>query len=778
MLVPPSSPSHAASLSLIGAGAYWLGAAGVGPIQAVVAAGCVVTISMLGLLVLRLVGVEIARREERFFIAAGPGLAVGLFILLFFRAIVSRAGFFGGFSVVTVIAFVAIFGGFRGVRRSPHMIQRSWRAFGEQLWWLPAMTGFLGLLLHREWWWNFPIVISCLSGSALLKSCKSRHSLSFGAAITVTAVVVSTWIAVSLRSDIWWMSSRNDDEPLFEAWSYSLAEWGPRTNPLVNSLSGIGAIAYHHLAYLLVGIVTIATGADSFVALLRIVPVLIGVSTCSSLFLFLQVVSKHVKEKSPPNTGVMALGCTLFFVSVNAAHPLSDALASSFLVGLLALAFFRARFDRFSSFFLFSVLMVGTLMFSKTAYVYAAVISLLVLALFRRGYRWYAIIPVLVGLAYSIFFSGVSLSNSVHFTLDAFNENMMGEHAYGGPIHKVIACIFLILPISMAISVRIELPQFFGESARFQSLFGAMSAVLIAGTALRMVLGVPTQGVAAYFVDPILIVATLVLITSLASSVTTPYQGGEILAILAMTIGVYIAWGVLLPEVFPDLNNGSAYAKTLRLLRNPEITGVLALGLSVIMRFFARISPSFRALRSLMSRRRLMVMVVLPGLVLSVGMSGLVARVEERRSETKSGEEDAVNRRVLGSRDLWAVGMKLRQVSTSGDLAAYSVCDFTIEDNRCSSSNIIGAYSRRRFLHLGGVSDYFGLSSAAEESDFLVSASMFEVPGSVAVARLSKRGVSFVIIDRARASQEWIMDAESEGVSVMYTNDSYLLLRL
>jgi len=755
--------------------AYWFGVTGTSPIEALLATTSFVTISVVGYLSLKTVGVSFENLRTRIWTALGPGLAVGLFILFMFRAIVSRQVFVWTYLFLVLLSFLLLVHGVYN-HASGWILRKDLATRGiVGLWRLPAAIAVVGLILHREWWWNLPIVVAALLSAASLRSCRTLRSRLIVIPLVLLLIAVATRWGTSIRSELWWVSSSNNDDPFFEAWARSLVEWGPLIDPLVASGNGLSAAAYHHLAYFLVGLISYTADTATFVALSRTVPVMLAASVGFSFLLFLSAI-REASRVIVLTAKSELLVTILFFVSVSLAHPLSDFLASGLLIGILALAS-RGVADSTRTLVGFSVLSVGATMFSKTAYVFATVLILCVVVI-RQTRSWRrTLVPLITGLAFVSAFA-VNSANSSMFYFDFLSEVSVGEHAFGGPIHKLLAVVFVLMPISFSLAAVLEVARGSDTSRRVHDVLIAALSVMFCGILLQMFLGVAITRIASYFVRPVYLMAALMVTVAVLSVGSSSLRRSTFIA-MGLTCSVAsLIWGLVIPEVIPNLNQGSAYAKVFRLLRDPQFLGMIVFLVAISWPYFVKDQPtSFRSNERPMISRTL-ASVVLPALVASVGLLGILDRVDERRSETTSGLEDEINLKVLGGDTLREVSLQLRRKSEPENLAAYTICDFTAQEHSCTSPNLISAYSGRRFLHLVGLSDFLGFSSSEEEADFRLSAQLLEMSATNAISRLHERGVSFVILDRPRVSPQWISQAEQDGALVVFQNAEFLLLKV
>lgn len=777
-LAIPPNPSVPYCISAGLATIFWLCIAGVGATGIVGSVTVVIGVATFGLLVLQWLCHDIADPDTRVLVAIGPGLGVGLLILFLLRAVAGDSPFVGIVILVVTIALIvrhrlvgrerSSAGAFTRIKTA--VVSSTWMSFGA--------IGIIGLILHREWWWNFPIVIVGLVFCFVSRNATSSRShfivVLLGAALLLLA---SSW-GTALRSEAWWVSSSNDDDAFFETWSHSLVQWGPLTNPSAIATSGPDAMAYHHLAYFLTGLVDIASSGEPFVALSRIVPVLLAVSTLGSTLLFSSTVARLLSNRKLCVTQ-FAVGAALFFALVSVAHPLSDFLASSLIIGVISIAHRVVNSTSLGRFAGLSILLVGSISFSKTAYIYVPVVALAVTALWSRR----SITRAVVALASGAFFVGYfSLSGlySNSFSLAFLSGSMVGEHAVGGLAARVLAIIYVLMPCSLGFVALLLVASSESWTSEIRSIWISLLLTMLSGMAFRVFLSTPEARVASYFIRPSLIAVGLSVVfylLSRASSQAKQLQVPRVLFWAAILVGF---WLVVLRNIVPDLSSGSVWAKSLRLLRDPQSLALATLAWLLLRQVLAnRVRGSNTSFVSPQRSQRLSAAALSLVISVVVGVIPLGERIQERWEETKRGNEDELqNKAVLGSQSLFELAMVLRSTPDPDAVVAFSICDRECDPSGFRTPNLLSAYSRKKFLHAMGVTYIWGLSSSEEAKDYDLSRNMLKMDPLEVYNRLEVREVRYLVVDRQRAADDWVSDIKRAGALSVYQNSDFYLLEI
>lgn len=760
--------------SLLIAAFVWLALAGVGMWNWITTLIIFLTISFLGLSVLIAFSRNFNNPRLSSFIALGPGLSLGLYLLFFLRAILTKT-LFEMFLILSAFSFLFI--GIMLIRRKRSHLSLKLSFQVIDIWKIFALTSLIGMILHSEWWWNAPVVIGTGVVAALYypreSSTKQFLTLLSSAVLLVACVVGS----VALRSSTWWVSSSNDDDPFFESISHSLVSNGPLVNPTTAAHNGFTAAAYHHLAYFFTGLLDLGTSGESFVALSRIAPVFIAISTLCSLLLFLETLSGWVL-RSEVSGQIQIIACTVFCLVVRISHPLSDFLAVGALVGAIAIIPIVNLIPNVLKMSLMVLLIFGAVAFSKGLNIWLVVLVFSVHSLFKMRSWMKAAIPIFVGVLYVGFFS-LNSSAASSYRIAFLDPISVSEHAFGGFGSRLLAIIYVLMPYGLGFTALALLISRHRKSRDVLSLACVFALVMFAGVSILVLISGENFRTMSYLVRPAGVVSVLSVVTCLYANQSNLLTRGRTLTAMLTGLIVFVLWSFIIPAVVPNLNSGSNYAKFLRIVRDSQFVGILALAGLILSMLWRRASDNYlvRGL-NLVSFRRWSGSLTLVAIAVSVGLMSTVTRFEERLADTRSGYESSLNAGVLGTASQREVAAKLAALSATSSVAAYSGnCLDPVRDN-CFRPFLFSAYSRRQFLFLYGFQKNWGFANYKEKQDAELSLNMLALSGGDAIAKLRMRKVSFVIIESSRTSEVWIKEAKDAMASVVFSNSDFLLLEI
>lgn len=771
----------ATSVALVSGAIFWLAVAGVPLLIGITSIAMLALISMFGALLLQLLNCQLGNYKLLGPLLLGPGMSIGVFSLLLVRAGTSKAIFD---LVLALIGFALLGLGARSIYRCVSCTRFRLPSISEasdHLWKIPAMVGLIGLILHGEWWWNWPIVLVALVGGIVLLIVSNRKSepqtIFLATSILVPVMFVVTQKAISMRSRLWWVSSSNDDDPYFEALSHSLVESGPFVDPLIAANRGIAAAMYHHASYFFVGLLDLLQSAEAFITLSRVAPVMLSICAVSTVLFFSEVVSKRFElpNQSPV---ILYVGVAVFFFAVNIAHPLSDFLGSVVLIGVAAFAVHGVPSHSPIRATIFLTLLIGALVFAKGTYLFAGVMLLTVVSHVNRRSISHKLLPSIIGFAYLVLFAQSSPGSSYRF--EFLSATSVGEFSVGNSFVRFLGGVVVVLkPYAIGIVAVMAMVAYAGPVWKAKSIAYGLTSTLSLGVLFGLFAGSYDFRTASYLARPsLLAVGLLVVVMWISvSSYGVSFQSAAVAAVGGTS--VFLMWSLIVPSVVPNLNSGSSVAKSLRQIRDPQIVAFILLLLLAVLFVFRylimgdRKAPEIRCwLRVLVNPLLVIVLFVV------VASFPRLARIEERRVDTVSGYEDLLNDGVVGSEEIRDIAFQLRMRALPNELTAYSL--ESDDPHRPDSERpfLLAAYSRRNFLHLAGFTKYWGHQNVQGQFDMSASLQMLQTSGSEVMSVLRSREVRYVVLDTNRLVGDWIRDAKTAGAVVLYSNSNFVLLQI
>lgn len=760
--------------SLFVATSVWLALASVGILYWFTTVTIFVTISLLGLSVLIAFSPNFATPRLSGLVALGPGLSLGLYLLFLLRAVATKT-LFEVFLVLAASSFFIIGIVLMRSKRS----RLTWNLLFpiSDIWKIFALISLIGIILHSEWWWNAPVVIGTAVIAALYypRESSTNQFLTFlSSAVLLVACVVGS---IALRSSTWWVSSSNDDDPFFEAISHSLVSNGPLVSPVTAAHNGFIAAAYHHLAYFFTGLLDLGTSGESFVALSRIAPVFLAVSALCSLLLFLETLSGWVL-RSEVSGQIQILACAVFFLVVRISHPMSDFLAVGALVGAIAIVPIVNLIPNVLKTVVLVLLIFGAVTFSKIPSIWVVVFMFSLHSLIEKRSWMRTAIPIFVGVFYVVLFRLISPAGA-SYRLALFDLVSVGEHAFGGLASRLLAVTHVLMPYGLGFTALALLVSRHRINRQVLSVAFAFALIMFTGASILVFVGGFDSRTMSYLVRPAGVVFGLSVVTCLYADQLNLLTRSRTLTAMLTGLIVFILWLMVIPAVVPNLNSGSSYAKLLRIVRDPQFVGILALaGFSLSMLWRGTAGKYLVQGSNLASFRRWSSSLILVASAVSVGLISVVTRFEERLADTRSGYESSLNAGVLGTTSQREVAANLVALSATSSVVAYSgYCVDPVMDN-CFRPFLFAAFSRRQFLSVAEFQKVWGFANDLEKQDAELSLNMLTLSGGDAIAKLRMREVSFVIIESSRVSEAWIKEAKELDANVVFSNSDFLLLEI
>lgn len=729
-------------------------------------------LSALGYLLCSRAFVEARDKRLKALWFVGPGFAVGLFLAFLVRLASTKEATLA----VVVIATVTVVGvqtrdALKGRIGGADIVTPS--ALAPRASEVLLSAGLVALPLVSAWTWMLPIASVSLCSAFALDAYAEKFARAKRVMIVIVAAGATLTAAISktsLQSQTWWMLA--DDNQLFEATAFRLFESGPAKSVLGISLDGFSAVAYHHLAYFLAGFLEAISNSPNFVALTIIAPLFISLSLISSSFLLAARAANSGQFGSDGNSRIM-LGVSLLLISIPIAQvPLSNFLGLLAVVVTLVCALVMS--DEMSPWatFVMPTVLLGLVAFSKVTYLYAAALLLLAGGFVSGGHRMRVIASTIVSSGALLGFFAASAVASSDFRISLFNEDSLGEHAFGGPIARLLALFVVLVPLAPGVVAGTMLVVRDGDQ-RYRVLALASLIVMGVGYLSRFVLGGRIETIRyAWEPAPLLAALTFALLVFRGVLLMPSRRKSQLALAAAISSSL---WILVIPHVVPSLDEGSLVAKCLRLLRSPSFLLMLV----VILLLFRVGIASRGVVHQGAARRRgnpALLMVAL-GLYLGshIATHGVTAR--ERQSEIASGREDQERMAWLPAPNTLEVAEFVRLALQSNEVFAMTLCNPS--DDSCFPNDFrLIAIADRRVLSTGGSYVTYWTLPAAARADYELSESLPRIEPAIGMSALQARGVRWLVADRRYVSQDWLSAAARDGFRERFTNDSYTVFEI
>jgi hypothetical protein len=747
------------AFSLIAGYFTWQQAAGVSFVLSVTAFFVVTFTGVLGLGALKFLLPNLETKEDYAFWIAGPCLGIGALLLLCLRVVVSKEVFIFLFFTIPVLFFIKWFGVRRAMPRPPSVLDREKLLIVEYL----LLTGLIGIGLQRYWIMASAVSIIAISLGIFLAVANSQTLKSawlFLVPLFLTIFFLAIWRLRGSLPSTWWMDAEQipADESYLEALSNGLLEFGPLVNPVYSSLNGAGAAAYHHLAYLLIGIINYLASPQAYLTQILIVPVVFTISILANLILFLK--RYLLTPNSNSDLGIMhLLGVAACLSALRlGSHPSHFLGVSAIASSLVLVGVAISNDSNWRSSILVGVSM-WVVAFSKGPWVIAplAISSVCVLGNLRSRWR-VGVVSITSFLLITTFFSTASSeATALRFQFWA-SSNMTS--AFDFSIYNLKVFTFkLVLPVGLGLMTAVVLLIF--RCAHLQHFALSLTVVIVGGILSQILLTSDYEDAYSGFFRPASIAAAILLLL-LAIVTASVYDSNKPRFLLAFT-GFGVIYWVLSRTSLPGISQPGA----------PLVftTGLWGIGilLTMCLKSLKGEPPSIKV-----TRKWLAILGTLLLLFSAVTVtSGYLERVKGLESVNKNRD----SRNWLGDSQMREMVDFLRQQTSNSDLIAVSICppsDFV--GDKCEPDFRLAALSGRRFLAL----DPWGNEEAIERPtwpDIVYSGQIGSLSPSEVVEGLRSRGASYLVIDRQRVSKRWDTSLGLSNFLPQFENPRYLVLK-
>ena len=748
---------------LLLAASLWMIVAGGQPHRIVAALFTLWVIGGLGLRILS-VGGLVQERETEWLWRLGPGVLMGLFVLFVVRSFSTRPLFLALF---IALGCIEVFSVFKSALKIWSQSQRlGWTGrrsieLAQNTCWVAAV---LGIGLFKSWDWILPIVISLLLCGFSLG--QKERSLLRRATLSV-AVLVGTvalaGLAFSLRAQLWWMD-RNDNQ-WFEAISFSLVHRGPATDIIASARDGASAAAYHHLAFFLTGLIDLGVRGTTYQTLTRYTPVILALITVASTIVFLLSAPRFVTNRINSST-LAAVGCVFLIVPIGVAE-FSNFLGLAAMISSAAVICVIGRTsDKWSSAFVIG-LMIPVTAFSKATSLYGPLLLVTVLVLFSVRRRIKTALAVLIATLAVVGFLRWGSPAVGDFNIALFMPPQLGELSHGHIFWRFVSLFVLLAPLTPGFALGAWLLSQ-KKLSEIRPLVYGLFAVMAAGYASQFLTGGQIVAIR-YLWEPATFANALLVGLAVVTLWRQPLHVRRPPTVVIASVAVFVVV-LAISQMLPDLNSVSAVAKLLRILSRPSFVLFAAVVVVALISLFIK---RRNGLSTGSNRWRVVLLTSLVPLVAAI--EAFPSFVESYR-EARNGTTVLQREPWLGSKDVLEVSHFLQDSTPSESLVAVTLCEYLTQD--CTDDYSLAAYSRRRFLSLGGGFVLYwqqdGLPVAdATNSVLSASNSITEV-----ISYWHSRGVNYGVIDKTYLAIGDVDAVRLLEEEILFENNRYQVLQL
>jgi hypothetical protein len=699
----------------------------------------------------------------------GPGVFVGILILFVTRSFTTKEVFIGIFLMFVIWDLLSGLSQKIAYLRQVISRNRSRRDIWNTIYSILSAALVIGISLVKNWPWLSPffvwVFLAVTLGRFRTPSTGARFAIALGA---LGAGAVAYQLALSVRANLWWMLA--DDYQLFETRSWSLIEFGPRTEAVASARDGLQALAYHHGAFFLTGLVDFVTQSDQYRALTRLTPVLLAIVLVASVISLLWELSKWIGVVQA-HVSLAAVGCFLLLL------PISPGMFSDY-VGVVAIVSSAAiacraasRPDTFLRALLCAAAIPATAL-SKAPFLYASAIVLVVVILSTHGMKSKSFVGVVIACIAVVLLLRTASPLGGDLRFSPFNSYSLFELAEGSSLLRVLALAAVLAPVSLGSLVCVWM-LVRSRDRGVAGLFLGLLLTILVGYGSRFLVGGRIETIR-YMWQPALVATALALSFALIPGLLVKLRVLVPLRVVTLGVLLSVLFLVLTQLFVPNLNSGSVVAKLLRVLRSPDFLQLIvaaSCGLILGLR---------QLLRVLRNEKGLISDVSIVSVLLSAGMVvGLFSQSTFHFQEIReghSGATDAERSHWVGTPNLKEVSRYLREETDKSSLIAVTLCEYLSEG--CPSEDFrFAAYSERKFLSLGGSWILYYSTDDPAALDALGSS----VTGSVDLDRLTafwrSRGVDYGVIDKALVPAPIALETVSKTEEV-FSNSDYRILKL
>jgi len=620
-------------------------------------------------------------------------------------------------------------------------------------WTLVGVALLIPVRLVGGWAWVAPGVAAAIMSIFVQVIFKRAPQGPLGLGMAIMTTLATVWGA-SQRQPSWWRMAEGIpfDETILESISNGLVMWGPTINPMHHELGGRAAFAYHHLLYLIVGLLNRFVKPEPYEALLIAAPVFVGVSIVATLLLLVKFVVRKIDGVSAgPLASLLVVSASLIGLDNDSTGGPSSWFGIASLLGSILLLLCIVDGPSQRSGLLLFVISMSTVAFSKGPFVWMPVVVALFFSILKWKDRWkLAVVAVVWGAALTLLLSSSNVQvPSYEITFWPY-QTMASEFSIS--FYSLLVFVnVLITPLAICIPALALLLQ--SRSLVVRQIAGALSLVIALAIVARLFIDADWPNAAQVYYDVGVVAASLVMLNLMVyikslQSFSTTWTVSPV--ILAVTLVVILRNTV--SETLTAQNLGAA----------------LSLSLLIVQVLSSRRVNSIGKFRS--------------QIISSISFFLISLFLAQYISDTR-WIPSAIGRPVETRYEDWYGSSQFRDLRTfvqtstpASSLFAYSIKqDDSLDDYEIDYRP--AALLNRRFLALHPLFDRADVSPQLW-SDVEASRQIGVVPARKSIDYLAKRGVSYLLVDRSQIYPKWLQDAQDSGAVLEFDTSELVLLKL
>jgi hypothetical protein len=730
---------------------FWIALTGLSIPQSIIALAILAFVGVWGLLLTKLLAPSLLHQSDLPLWLFGPCIGIGAMSLFLLRLVTSELIFLTIFLLVPAIWIVF---SVRAVAKKPHCWGDRLSALKNMMTASLFFIGLVGVILITGWDWAAPITAVSLLAAVFMSIDFVRAR--FASILLFVCLLPTSWWAIHNRNQTWWMHAEGIpfDETILETISKGLIRWGPGTSPLNVGLDGASAAAYHHLVYIIIGLIDRFVRPGPYEALLILAPIVSGVSICISLVLLVRVLHRRLNTSlgfSPLVIGGL-VACLFGLPGEGFGSPSNWFGIAALIANLLLIVGVSENAPDKRKLFLVAISVI-TIAFSKFIFIYAAVLIAFSFALFNSKKLWKIAITALVAsVLVFVWFSWASIpADQFVFGFWPY-RNWQSRFALDFYTFRVFIKQ-LVSPVVLGVTCAVILQR--SKHILLRQINLSMVAILVAAIASQLVITSTGPRSFELFYLPGIIAAALLYLTLVVSNynLTRP-TFWRVAVVFVLALGVV--------KYSPPLGSGTISPFTIA----TTLIGTF-LGVNWLIQKFGIVGTRYRAKSS--------IPLVSVFLILVATMTFASQDFPKFPQYARTPVTVQLSN-WFGSPEFIEVTDFIRKETSSTSLFALSICDPN-SDQTCNFDFRPAALFGRRWLASEPLFSRDAVGSRVW-SDIELSQAIGVLQPNEVIENLFMRGVNYVFIDLAKVDITWVQNAKSAGALEVFSNSSYFVFQL